>query len=998
MDRCLDCEGAFPCTEFLGGGIPDALCLACNHAKSRHQPAAPALPPKGGCSATGCTRFTSPVNVVVTGNTKCTSPIISAMARPGTICDAPYRAHSSGAREVQVAPVRSGDRMASWTPPSQVAQLATTDQRRVQHYRSHATPSVGVKKTNTARMPRGSFLDKQHPTVDLAIFPEAYKFDVDTIDSDVMDYRPPAEQPGFKILDDRMLFLVPEWMKNNLVFRVEIHGDNLSERITETIRTNLHHHHGIELRNGEPEGPDRRGWVQMWGDNPKGVAPRRYVVLRASLPDNWWTSKNILTRATKNMNAIGLSHPILFIGLPYGPLLFHGHPCVGPKLMMKANLPRHLVPGDNGDQPAQLDCLRECPAAKDPRMLVHFKYPPMESTNETNEAMVHPAPRSGTSGDTPFSFATIPPSASSAPSPTPSSFCRTFNDKANLSDDDDRAIEAGFLPKHSVKHHQLSNESDDEEALVRAAIQASLVTHRNEQALREGQTSAGAGPSSAGPRDCKSASSSRISGTVLGDSTCNATGREPARRRLDIRSEATNLPPGYNIPSSPQELSSAIERLVRAQRAVGDAIEVTSLTDEVTTDEAANAFVAAIIARASHLPLPQSPGVSIAFPAGSNWALAPLHVSLPNTVGISVPRVFLSATVEKMMQHSDVWQQHGEGFYLLKTSHIETPSLVAKFRGFGVICALALIHLEVIPAEICPALFEAILHGVDSVNDEDWLGQFLTGLVVPGLRAWPMELEEMESSPIMSQLLAELDMQPNQLNLPEYRTLEMRKNVRLQLVAKLVLGVASLQGSFKDHYAVKAFVSGFNQLLSPRYQTSLLDLLDRNSKHLLLSLHAQFPKSGECVRPYIDWIESGSADLLEHEERFKSHFFRYLNGVGHINNPALNRQLSEDEVKGRKDDAGLRARLFLRYVTGKERLPWRTEKIQISFRVKATTEKQKNSQAKMPPPIEVHTCYSQAIIPLHEYLLGLLAGPEEDAIWFDVYLHLTFVDNSFNIV
>ncbi|KAJ8096038.1 hypothetical protein PM082_022696 [Marasmius tenuissimus] len=228
---------------------------------------------------------------------------------------------------------------------------------------------------------------------------------------------------------------------------------------------------------------------------------------------------------------------------------------------------------------------------------------------------------------------------------------------------------------------------------------------------------------------------------------------------------------------------------------------------------------------------------------------------------------------------------------------------------------------------------------------------------------------------MMSQLLAELDMQ---LNLPEYCTLKMRKNVRLQLVAKLVLGVGSLQGSYKDHYAVKAFVNGFDQRLSLRYGTTLLNmrLLDLNSKQLLLSLHAQFPQSGESVKPYLDWIHSGVAIMCENEERFKSNFFRYLSGAGHIDNCTLNRQISEDEVKEKKADTGLR----------------------MAFQAVATTESQKNSQMKTPPPIEVHTCYSQAIIPLHEYLLELLVGLEEDATWFEVYLHSTFVDNSFNTV
>ncbi|KAJ8096037.1 hypothetical protein PM082_022695 [Marasmius tenuissimus] len=45
----------------------------------------------------------------------------------------------------------------------------------------------------------------------------------------------------------------------------------------------------------------------------------------------------------------------------------------------------------------------------------------------------------------------------SAPSPTPTPLHRTFNDKANLSDNDDKAIEAGiFATDRSITPAQLA--------------------------------------------------------------------------------------------------------------------------------------------------------------------------------------------------------------------------------------------------------------------------------------------------------------------------------------------------------------------------------------------------------------------------------------------------------------------------------------------------------------------------------------------------------------
>ncbi len=61
----------------------------------------------------------------------------------------------------------------------------------------------------------------------------------------------------------------------------------------------------------------------------------------------------------------------------------------------------------------------------------------------------------------------------------------------------------------------------------------------------------------------------------------------------------------------------------------------------------------------------------------------------------------------------------------------------APVRKHGILCALCLVFLRCLPSKIHPALFQALLHGVESIDDPDWLQCHSSSQSI--LRGWPVD-------------------------------------------------------------------------------------------------------------------------------------------------------------------------------------------------------------------------------------------------------------------
>jgi hypothetical protein len=82
-----------------------------------------------------------------------------------------------------------------------------------------------------------------------------------------------------------------------------------------------------------------------------------------------------------------------------------------------------------------------------------------------------------------------------------------------------------------------------------------------------------------------------------------------------------------------------------------------------------------------------------------------------------------------------------------------------------------------------------------------------------------------------------------------------------------------------------------------------------------------FPKTGAAIHGCFKWVSSGVDNLLEYEEMFKECLYRWLDGSGHVDHPQVNALVPENVRRADAQDRGLRARRFLRYLTGLDSIP-----------------------------------------------------------------------------
>lgn len=101
-------------------------------------------------------------------------------------------------------------------------------------------------------------------------------------------------------------------------------------------------------------------------------------------------------------------------------------------------------------------------------------------------------------------------------------------------------------------------------------------------------------------------------------------------------------------------------------------------------------------------------------------------------------KVLLNHSVDKMMSTPGYWTPSGDHHYTLLLTHPPDAQILATFRAFGTLSALVLLHLETLPILITPAVWEAMIHGVHSLDDLKWLPSF-NEAASKVLDSWPSD-------------------------------------------------------------------------------------------------------------------------------------------------------------------------------------------------------------------------------------------------------------------
>lgn len=84
------------------------------------------------------------------------------------------------------------------------------------------------------------------------------------------------------------------------------------------------------------------------------------------------------------------------------------------------------------------------------------------------------------------------------------------------------------------------------------------------------------------------------------------------------------------------------------------------------------------------------------------------------------------------------WAEIEKGMYVLRLSHPFTSDDYAWISAFGSLILLCIVHIYQIPQPISLSLIEATFHGLDSIDDQDWL-EDVNSSVSDSLRQWPRD-------------------------------------------------------------------------------------------------------------------------------------------------------------------------------------------------------------------------------------------------------------------
>lgn len=431
-----------------------------------------------------------------------------------------------------------------------------------------------------------------------------------------------------------------------------------------------------------------------------------------------------------------------------------------------------------------------------------------------------------------------------------------------------------------------------------------------------------------------------------------------------------------------------------------------------TTPTAARALYESIL----HLADPTRPidvalieEVSITFtpPSSPHALLKRLRVYLGPGLGEGVQRDLMTGLAAVLSAQSQ-WMEVFDGHRCLRLAHTEASSA----RAWGMMTAMHIVHNGSLPQCVSPIFVQAVISGVHSVDDADWIAK-LDPQRADLLSAWPASLEGYplcanSAEEDLNAKVAELCVSVFEETVATVNQFDdtIKNLLRPQLVAKLLLGVPP-GVAFDSHPNVKAFREGFNIQLENG--TGFIDALGIGAKDLLPALSARIVESPADVLGLITYITdyhtpAETIVLSPYETKWKAALCRYLSGIGHLNHEAINAIVSVEDRQAVAGEATFRARAFLRFLTGSDVLPTRSvgstsRPIKITF----TDVRPRSAQARamqMEPghleraaPLSARTCFMAGDAPLSSHVREMLdLGLPEDfsqATPFDVYIHAT---------
>ncbi|KAJ3712879.1 hypothetical protein C8R42DRAFT_647302 [Lentinula raphanica] len=962
--QCRDENEEWPCADFLQDpGAPTGTCV-CGHSETKHTPA---LPPKGACPARACKGFVAPVTEPLTPRTRCAAFV----GQGSEHCGAPYTSHLNMLQPVtttrglpvppNVPAQRGTGAVTPWHPPAlsnTTRSALTTNERRVASYQQAGQPGTSKLSTIGRHKSRGvsrhNFTPSAPPslpgssskgkgkgkatvelTFQVVILPECCHADSnENADQDSDDVYPSAA--AIVVKENDVKDLVDRLARYKLVFEVTVpHDLNLSEEIYSFLRDEIRSHFTyLDIRLTFPKGKvGSDGWYvidtitksRTTGIRKLPIQFKRHI---PALNSKSFFERVELTNYLKKTTAVHsyLEGKFLFISPSASPMYLEDHPCIGFKLLYEWTI--EYRPCVDDPEELQAQCLALCPSKR--THILHHPFPKHPSRD-----------------------------VSALPDPD-APLLRGPLEELGVDDDDDRDIQAG--PSGLITLPESLNADDDEAADIARAIALSMQDQTSQRLTAHDHfSSAGAGPS-------------RAVASISAPASFPTTGRRTrplSPDEVEIVSTDTNHARRRRLNDDEPEHSVPwfITRLREHSAPRGGSIIVVTAD---TTLEAATALIHAYLATYAHSSTTVPSSVNL--PRDKRTAKLGMHVNV--ALGDGVVRSVLNEALSIVMEEP-IWIEITTG---LKSLGFGTPvdqDGLAWIKTSGTILALGLIHLGTLPSNLSPAFLEAIIHGPESVEDVAFLTLFNQSWAAH-IHEWPFDPNQEQPPTYVAELVNYYTNYKFAEFNERYKALKDagRRELRAQVLYKAILDFPlGYPSTFDDHPYVQAFKMGFNLMFSDG--TDLMKAFPRDTKVFLPYLMQSVPTSGDCIEKEgcIEWQDSfPDPDRRRYALKWKSWFYEYLRGTGHVWHSAYAGLISKADVDKHANDAGLRARSFLLHATGSMSMPRNNHKIKVSFSFNDTVD-------GAPPraAFEVHACFSDVTVNICQYVRGLLDETVKDS-------------------
>ncbi|KAJ6505144.1 hypothetical protein C8R45DRAFT_923436 [Mycena sanguinolenta] len=378
------------------------------------------------------------------------------------------------------------------------------------------------------------------------------------------------------------------------------------------------------------------------------------------------------------------------------------------------------------------------------------------------------------------------------------------------------------------------------------------------------------------------------------------------------------------------------------------------------------------------------------------------------SIGEGVGRTIMTAPMDEVFSDRRIWKTVGTTKVLAVLSPGLQPDAkrLGTLRAYGYACRFYVVNQKELPASMSLALAYALLapNGESDLIHDPALMRMYAPRQLQILDGWakqPSDFEEKKNDPA----LRELTLQYFEL-MPQDPSLTSLSNVGLaeyttNLTRQVVFGCRS---PFAETPDICAFRKGFNGPINPESPMTLGQTFGSSLGSLVIKMSSGRLQHPDELIARLKWITMGDPSLRASEALYERAFIRYLRGTGRVHHPLFPAESqTEFEQNIAPEDPLIRSLIFLMCATRSPLLPLTSDEIELCFLTalpgpgpdpaSMSPTHNPNHWLDSISPVKARTCFTGVEMPLRG-VTELLAQPIPDdsttATDFDIYQYISY--------